>query len=407
MRRLTRRGVLLALFVGLWCLPALAGAADLKSRLDGVIDYALGNEYVVGTVVLVARDGKILYRRAAGYADREAGTPMAENAIFRLASMTKPIVSATVLALADAGKLTLDDPVTRWIADFRPALVDGTMPDITLRHLLTHTAGLSYGFLEPHDGPLRRAGVSDGLDQTVPTIEENLRRLAGVTLLFKPGTQWSYSLATDVLGEVAARAGGAPLPEVVARYVTNPLRLSDTGFAVADAKRLAVPYVDARPRPHRMRDPEVFPFAVSALIYSPARIHNPGVFPSGGAGMVGSAGDYLRFVEALRLGGAPILKGQSTRAMTRNAVGDLKVPLGGREGWGFGLGVSVLKSARAAGDRSHDGTWGWGGVYGTSFFVDPAARLSVVVMTNTAVVGTGGPYVDAIQAAVYDGLDSR
>jgi CubicO group peptidase (beta-lactamase class C family) len=402
MRRLSRRFFLFAFFVGLWVLAAPAGAADLKSRLDGVIDYALSNEYVVGTVVLVAREGKTVYRRAAGFADREAGTPMTEDTIFRLASMTKPIVSATVLALADAGKLTLDDPVTRWIPDFRPKLADGTTPEITLRQLLTHTAGLSYGFLEPNDGPLRRAGVSDGLDQSETTITENLQRLAGVTLLFKPGTQWSYSLATDVLGEVAARAGGATLPEVVARYVTTPLRLSDTGFSVTDVKRLASPYVDARPRPNRMRDPEVFPFAVSALIYSPARIHNTAVFPSGGAGMVGTAGDYLRFLEVLRLGGAPILRAATTRAMMRNAVGDLSVPLSGREGWGFGLGVAVLKSARMAGDRSHDGTWSWGGVYGTSFFVDPAARMSVVVMTNTAVVGTGGPYVDAIQAAIYD-----
>jgi CubicO group peptidase (beta-lactamase class C family) len=402
MRRLSGRFLLLAFFVGLWCPSALAGAADLKPRLDGVIDYALSNEYVVGTVVLVAREGKIVYRRAAGYADREAGTPIQEDTIFRLASMTKPIVSAAVLALADAGKLKLDDPVTRWIPDFRPPLADGTIPDITLRQLLTHTAGLGYGFLETTDGPLHRAGVSDGLDQSVTTIEENLRRLAGVPLLFKPGTQWSYSLATDVLGEVASRAGGAPLPEIVARYITNPLRLSDTGFAVSDAKRLASPYVDARPRPNRMRDPEVFPFAVSALVYSPTRIHNTSIFPSGGAGMVGTAGDYLRFLEVLRLGGAPILRAETARAMTRNAVGEVSVPLSGRDGWGFGLGVAVLKSARAAGDRSHDGTWGWGGVYGTSFFVDPAARMSVVVMTNTGVTGTGGPYIDAIQAAIYD-----
>src|SRR5690242_9833095 len=147
-------------------LSGLAAAEEraVSARLDAVIEQALADKRVVGTVVLVARDGKVIYHRAAGEADREAHTPLREDAVFRLASMSKPLVSAAALALVDQGKLGLEDPVTRWLPDFRPRLADGREAVITVRQLLTHTAGLSYGFFEPEDGPYHRAGVSDGLD---------------------------------------------------------------------------------------------------------------------------------------------------------------------------------------------------------------------------------------------------
>jgi CubicO group peptidase (beta-lactamase class C family) len=385
-------------------LPRLATADDasLAQRLDAAIDQAIAQERIVGAVVLVARNGELVYRRAAGYADREAGVMMRENAIFRLASMTKPIVSAAALALADAGKLGLDDPVTRWIPNFSPRLPDGREPVITVRQLLTHTAGLSYTFLEPEDGPYHRAGISDGLDQSVPGIDENLRRLESVPLMFAPGSRWHYSLATDVLGEIVARAGEGTLPEVVFQRVTGPLRMSDTGFAPIDAARLVRAYADGDARPTRMGDPHAMPFGASKLVYSPARIFNNKIYPSGGAGMVGTAFDYLRFLESLRTGGRPILRAATAEAMTRNAVGDLLVPLGS-DGWGFGLGVAVLKDPRPSHARQGAGTWLWGGVYGTNFFVDPAAALTVVMMTNTAVAGSGGPFPDAVRDAIYAG----
>src|SRR5262249_50060775 len=152
-------------------------------------------------------------------------------------------------------------------------------------------------------------------------ITENLRRIASTPLLFAPGTQWHYSLATDVLGEVVARAGGAPLPDVVRRTVTGPLGMSSTGFTPPDPARLAIPYADASPQPLRMPDPHNQPWAGSAIAYSPGRALDPAVYPSGGAGMVGTAGDYLRFLEALRTGGAPVLRPATAQAMTSNAIG--------------------------------------------------------------------------------------
>ncbi len=145
--------------------------SDEWKKLDGVIDSALAERRIVGTVVLVSQGGELRYHRAAGLADREAGIPMREGAIFRLASLTKPIVSAAALALAERGPLSLDDTVAKWIPEFRPSLEDGTKPEIAIRQLLNHTAGFRYGFHEPEDGPYHRAQVSDGLDQPGLTIK--------------------------------------------------------------------------------------------------------------------------------------------------------------------------------------------------------------------------------------------
>ncbi|MCA3885139.1 MAG: beta-lactamase family protein, partial [Burkholderia sp.] len=153
--------------------------AALRHRLDDALDRALADERMVGAVVLVAQDGELRYARAAGLADRETGTPMREDALFRLSSVTKPVVAAAAMRLVAAGHLTLDEPVARWLPEFRPTLTDGTPAVITLRHLLSHTAGLGYRFLEADgDGPYARAGVSDGMDRSGLSLDENLRRIA-------------------------------------------------------------------------------------------------------------------------------------------------------------------------------------------------------------------------------------
>ena len=173
---------------------------------------------VVGAVVVVAQSGDIVYQRAAGFADRETRKSMQLNTIFRFASLTRPIVSAAALALVDQAKLGLDDPVTKWIPDFRPSLLDCREPVITVRQLLTHTAGLSYGYSEPEDGPYHQANVSDGLDGPGLSLTENLRRLASVPLVSEPGSSFQYSVASDVLGEVLARVQNASLPQVAGAW---------------------------------------------------------------------------------------------------------------------------------------------------------------------------------------------
>jgi CubicO group peptidase (beta-lactamase class C family) len=413
-----RLATVLAALIVLFVSPSYGGVApssasataatdpDRQARLDAVIDRAIDSGQIVGSVVLVVQDGELVYHRASGFADREAQTPMREDEIVRFSSVSKPIVSVAALSLVEQGKLTLGDPVTCYIPEFRPKLADGREPVITVRQLMTHTAGLNYSFFEPEDGPYHRAQVSDGMDQPGLSIDENLRRLASVPLLYEPGTAWGYSLATDVLGEVIARTAGQPLPQVVEQRVTGPLGMRDTGFAVVDPARLAIPYGDGPDRPVRMTEPYLLPFGASAISFSPARAFDPTSYPSGGAGMVGTAGDLARLLEALRAGGAPVLSPAGATALTTNAIGDLPVNAT-PEGWGFGLGVSVLKDPRPSGTPQSAGTWQWGGVYGHSWFVDPARRLTVVSMTNTGVAGMIGSYPDAIRDAVYGPGDRR
>jgi CubicO group peptidase (beta-lactamase class C family) len=377
--------------------PAISVDPALAKRLDAVIDRVIAEAHVVGAVVLVARDGKLVYHRAAGLADREANRPVREDTVFRLASMTKPIVSVAALALVDQGKLSLDDPVTKWLPEFRPKLADGSEPAITVRHLITHTSGLTYKFLEPADGPYHKAEVSDGLAEPGLAADVNLRRLTSVPLLHPPGSQWQYSLSIDVLGEVVARAGGGSLPEVVKRVVTGPLEMTDTTFSVTDRERIAWPYGDGKP-PARMTEPYDMSLGGMAEIrFAPERIFDARSFPSGGAGMAGTASDYVRFLEAMRTGGAPILRPESARAAVQNQIGALDVPFlgtGTRFGFGFGVVVDPTAAKRPAGP----GSYGWGGVYGTNFWVDPEARLSVVIFTNVA---GETPLSNEIEQAIY------
>jgi CubicO group peptidase (beta-lactamase class C family) len=372
----------------------------LKTRLDAVIDRAIEEERIVGTVVLVAEDGQVVYRRAAGWADRENGVPVREDTVFRFASLTKAIVSVAALALVEQGRLQLDSPLTDWIPPFQPRFGNEERSVITVRHLMTHTSGLTYGFMELPDSRFHQAGVSDGLDQPGLSMEENLRRIASVPLNHTPGRRWNYSVATDVLGEVIARCAGTSLPDLVERLVTGPLEMRNTSFRVGDGVTLAKPYGDGEPRPVPMEESHRILFGRSAVLYSPARAFDPASFPSGGGGMVGTAPDFLVFLEALRTGGAPLLKPESVEALTTNAIGDLRVNAVG-PGWGFGLGVAVLKDPVLAATPESAGTWRWGGAYGHSWFVDPVRRLSVVALTNTAIAGMNGPYPDGIRDAVY------
>jgi CubicO group peptidase (beta-lactamase class C family) len=371
----------------------------LAARLDAVIDQAIAERRLVGAVVLVARDGAPAYARAAGQADREAGVSMRADAIFRLASITKPIVSAALMRLVEDGRLGLDRPVTDWLPDFRPRLPDGSTPAITLGQLLTHRSGLGYRFVDPEGGPYHQANVSDGLDQPGLDIDENLRRLAGCPLYFPPGTAWRYSLGIDVLGRVLEKATGQGLADLVADMVTRPLDLRDTGFSVADPGRLAVAYADGTDAPVRMSGEMPVRSEEGVVRFVPDRHRHPAAYPSGGGGMIGTAGDFLRFLETIRTGGAPILRTETVRAMMQDQVGTAAQTQG--PGWGFGFGWAVLDDPAAAATPQGRGTIQWGGAYGHTWFVDPAAATSVVAFTNTAFAGVHGAFPTAIRDAVY------
>ncbi len=377
-------------------LPDFAGA---PARLDAAIDGALADKRIVGCVVLVAQGGTVAYRRAAGHADREAGHAMREDTIFRLASITKPIVTAAAMRFVEEGRLDLPAAVTRWLPTFRPALPDGSKPEITIHHLITHTSGLGYSFFEPTDGPYHRLKVSDGLDQPGLSLEENLARLAAAPLAFAPGTGWRYSLGIDVLGAVLEKIDGRSLPQIVRERVTAPLGLEDTDFVVRDLPRLAKVYADGKPEPGLLADGMSVPLHGAAVTFAPSRILDPKSYPSGGAGMAGTATDVLRFLEAIRAGGAPILKAETVAIMAADHVGVQGATQG--PGWGFGYGWAVLVDPGPTATPRAAGTLQWGGAYGHSWFIDRANELSVVALTNTAFEGMAGAFPVDIRNAIY------
>lgn len=384
----------------LWGLAAQADSGSLKQKVDVVVDQAIAENQLVGTVVLVAQDGKTIYERAAGLADREKRTPMQVDTLFRLASVSKPIVTVAALALVDRNKLSLDDPVTKWLPDFKPKLADGTTPAITVRQLLTHTSGLNYRFIEKPDGPYHQAQVSDGLDDIRIDMTEEMRRLASAPLLSAPGSEWHYSLSIDVLGAVIERAANKRLGKAVAELVTEPLGMKDTSFVVnrAHAARLATPYFSATTGLAPMADPQVVSFPFGTLTFSHSRAFDSKAFPSSGAGMIGTAPDLLRMLEAMRKGGAPVLEASTAGAMFRNQV---EGKPGLEAGLGFGFGGGLILDPAALKTPQSAGTLGWGGVYGHSWFVDPAKKITVIVFTNTAPDGKAGEFHDRIRDAVY------
>ncbi|MBX4858613.1 beta-lactamase family protein [Rhizobium sophorae] len=386
-------------------LPLETADADRNSSLAAVVDEAitsaLTEKRLVGTVVLVARDGEIVHSRAAGLADRESGLPMREDTIFRLASITKPIVTIAAMRLVEQGRIGLDDAVTRWLPDFRPRLPDGSEATIRIRQLLTHTSGLSYSFFE-EDGSYARAGVSDGLDEPGLPLAENLRRIASAPLRFAPGSDWQYSVAMDVLGGVIEAETGVPLGEVVTDLVTKPLGLADTAFSVRDRSRLAAAYMNASPEPVLMGETALVMSLMGPIRFAPNRIFDPASYHSGGAGMAGTAGDVLAILETIRRGGAPLLSIETVgMMMTDQASGHRQQH---EPGSGFGFGWSVITNPAEAGVPFPKGTLKWGGVYGHSWFIDPVNGLTVVALTNTTLEGMWGKFTVDLREAIYASL---
>ncbi|RAJ02977.1 CubicO group peptidase (beta-lactamase class C family) [Paenibacillus pabuli] len=376
--------------------------------VEEVIHRTLAEKRIVGSVVQIAWKGEVVYTSADGLADREQNRRMQENALFRYASVTKPIVSTAAMVLISDGKLKLDDPVMKWLPEFRPKQPNGEVVFMTVHHLMTHTAGLTYRFFQENRGTYELAGVSDGMDIAGITLEENLQRIASTPLLYEPGKMWRYSIATDVLGAVIEKVTGLTLREAVQLLVTHPLGMKDTDFVAVDSERMTAAYADSSDisgQPRRLRDEDQVPFieGTAGFQLAPERYLDPSAYLSGGAGMVGSVGDFLVLLETLRQGGGSLLPKALVTEMTTNQIGDLDMPYW--PGRGFGLGFTLLKDPVEAGTPESAGTWRMGGTYGHSWFVDPAEELSVVAFTNTALEGMSGRFTTELCEAVYEGIE--
>jgi CubicO group peptidase (beta-lactamase class C family) len=365
--------------------------------VNALVDRVIEEERITGAVVLVYQDGEPLLEKAAGFADRETGVPARLDTIFRYASVTKPIVAVTALAMIEKGLIRLNDRVSHSLSWFRPKTVDGEEAAITIRHLLTHTSGLLY---DPALELLPEAQrMTLGLGNTDLSLEDNFSRHNAIPLAFAPGSRWGYSFATDILGGVLAAVHGGTLEDAVVHHVAGPLGMADARFHVTDPARLAVAYADAPGRPVRMPDPWVSADEGNwRTVFSPGRIFNPKAFQSGGAGMAGTAQDFLRLLEMLRTEGGSLLSPDMARAALSNQIGDIE----GEPGYRFTFVGGLVSDPAETMTALPKGVIQWGGVYGNTWFIDPAERLTVVSLTNNALEGCNGAYPEMLRAAVYD-----
>lgn len=369
----------------------------LRERVDAAIDAALVNR-IVGCVVLVNQDGKEVYARTAGLADREANRALERNAIWRLASVTKPIVATAALRMMEEGLLNLDDPVTKYLPYFAPPSPDGVARPITLRQLLSHTSGLAYDAVPPD--------VSPGMSGPFISLEENLRRLAKAPLVFAPGTGWAYGTSIDVLGGVIAAINGSTLEAAVNKYVAGPLGMVDWRFTPTDATRVTANYGNGTPPAAPIVPPaRITPDNPQGTTFQVDRIFRADAPQSGGGGSCGTADDVMKMLEVYN-GHPGFLKPATVAEALKNQIGTL--PRRPQDaGKRFTLIGAVLDDPVAAKSPCPVGTVDWGGAWGHNWIIDPINRLTVLVCTNVAPEGCNGPFRDEIRDAVYGALLPR
>jgi CubicO group peptidase (beta-lactamase class C family) len=382
------------------------------ARLDRFLDQAVAENRAAGVVALVLRDGKSVYERATGWADKEAGRRMQMDTIFRIASQTKAITSVAALMLMEEGKLHPGDPVGRYIESFNKTTVAVTKNDTTeivaarrrivVRDLLTHTAGISYGTSQALADRYARAalGPEAGFgwytaDKDEP-ICETMKRLGTLPFSAQPGEAWVYGYNTDVLGCVVERASGVPLDQFIRTRILEPLAMRDTFFYL--------------PPERRDRLAAVYTLGTDASVTRAPEgsrgqghyLEGPRKSFAGGAGLLSTVRDYARFLEMIRndgeLDGVRILSPRSVWLMRTNQVGTLHSP----QGLGFGLGFETTERFGTTG-LACVGSFGWGGAYGTQYLIDPETRLTLLMMQQVLPPPVTPTAAQAAQAAPSGG----
>ena len=360
--------------------PAEAGLSEAKlAGIDAFMQQEVANQKLAGGVVMISHNGKIGFFHTYGLMDREAEKPMAPDAIFRIYSMTKAIATAAALNLYDAGKLGLDDPVSKYIPSFTNLMVATTnglrapSRPMTIRDLMLHISGLTHG-----DGPPALKVAYARLKPTESTnLAEMVDKLSQVPLAFDPGTDWFYGLEIDVLGRVIEVASGQSLDEFLDETIFKPLDMKDTAFSVPPEKlaRFAANYG----RTNGLQ-----------VIDVPAKSKWAGhvTYFSGGGGLVGTARDYMRFLTMIERGGKldghRILRARTVKLMSTNLLPAPAFPIyfgtEKRYGTGFGLGFAVCTEVTSWDPAAHVGEFGWDGAASTHYWISPADNLIVITL---------------------------
>jgi len=389
-----------------WILAACAAAAELPAakpesvglsserleRIATAVQRSVDDKRIAGAVTLVARRGQIAWLKAQGMMDREAGQPMRTDAIFRICSMTKPITSLAVMMLYEEGHFLLDDPVSKYIPEFKnpkvlvkpasgaPYTIPATK-EITIRNLLTHTSGLTYHWNDNLGAMYKDANVAHGLLPYDGTIGDSVKRLAGLPLLFNPGERFEYSLSVDVLGYLVEVVSGKTLDEFFRTRIFEPLGMKDTYFYVPDNKlnQLAAAYTwyDGK---GLSRFPET-PIVEGTFVYSadyPYR--GPKKLYAGGAGLCSTAADYARFCQMMldggKIGATHVISRKSVELMTHDHLGKVSPD----QAFGLGFGVDGIKSPLS--ELGSPGEYNWGGFFHTAFVIDPKEQMITVFMAQ-------------------------
>src|SRR5688572_2484055 len=389
-------------------------SVERLSRVDALLDSYVNDGRVAGIVALVLRDGKPVYQRAVGWADKEAGRKITMDTEFRIASQTKALTSVAILQLVEQGKLTLNERAGKWIPTFATTTVAvlkengggfSTVPGrrpVVIKDLLTHTAGVNYGVTPDVAAQFEAKGLGPAAgygwyfaDKDEP-ICDSMERLGTLPFVAQPGDAFVYGYNTDILGCIVEKASGVSLDAFIRSHITGPLGMKDTNFFVPkeQRERLAAVY-GSDSSGKAVRQPEG-PKGQGHYVDGPRKGF------SGGAGLVSTARDYAIFLEALRNGGVlgkvRVLSPHPVRLMTTNQIGEgLKTP----RGLGFGYGFETHDRYGISGMESV-GSFGWGGAYGTYYRVDPQERLVTVLMIQLLPNSTD--LTDKFKASIYQAL---
>ncbi len=384
--------------------------ADSLAKIESMVMQFVEDKKYPGAVTLIAKDGKIIYESQVGWSDSARTEPYRKSHLFRMASMTKPLVSVAAMQLVETGKLGLDDPVGKYISsfnetailtDFNPAdsswesVPSKTIP--TVRQLLTHTAGVPYGFMNPqiNGAILAKNGIPDLSTYQDWTTEQTMERLGNVPLIHEPGAQWMYGLNTDVLGRVVEVAAGMELDDYIRENITSPLGIETFDFYFPDSmsSELTNVYV-ANPEGHFVTMPSFKPFYIPNYPTEGAKTYH-----SGGSGMTGTARDYYLFCQAMLndgvLGETKLLNAETAISMHQDQIDTISYP------WGpfrFGFGFDV-----ASGHPNRpDGTYSWGGAFSTVFWIDPSNQLIVIQLRQVLQSPHNGDINSRLEKIVYN-----
>lgn len=398
--------------------PIDAGFAQVRlDRLAGYLEQQVDDGRAAGIVAIVARHGKVVFNGAWGMADREARRPMTMATRFRIASQSKAITSVAAMMLIEEGKLGLNDRISRFIPAFANTTVSTAVDSggtrirrlvparrgITVRDLLTQTSGYSYGtdgavsalYAAQDLGP--KAGWGWYLADLPEDVCTTMSRLGALPAMAQPGEAWVYGYSTDILGCVVERAAGMPFATFLQQRIFGPLRMTSTSFCVPAAQRDLLATVYALGDSGLTRAPDGPRGQGSYVAGAPCRDH------SGGAGLVSTAGDYLRFLRMLEhdgeLDGARLLSPASVAQMTHDQVGALYTA----PGRSFGLGFEVLEQPSRAGVYGNPGAYAWSGAYHTMYWVDPSAGLTAVMMVQL-LPATGSTLQERFRTLVYQAM---